>query len=138
MEQRRIGGSGLRVSRLGLGTMTWGADTPEHDAAAQLVAFAEAGGTLVDTADCYAGGDAELIIGRLLRDVVPRAGVVLATKASVAGGADGAGDASRRHLLAALDASVQRLGVDHVDLWQVGAWDPTTPLEETLSAIDVA
>jgi len=138
MEQRRIGGSGLRVSRLGLGTMTWGADTTEDDAAAQLVAFAEAGGTLVDTADCYAGGAAELIIGRLLRDVVPRSAVVLATKAAVASGGDGPSDASRRHLLAALDASVQRLGVDHVDLWQVGAWDAATPLEETLSAIDTA
>ncbi|SRR6266498_4525892 len=138
MEERRIGATGLRVSRLGLGTMTWGRDTPPDDAAAQLVAFAEAGGTLVDTADSYAGGDAELIIGGLLRDVIPRSDVVLATKTAGGGAPGGRPDASRRQLLASLDASLRRLGVDHVDLWQVGAWDPRTPLEETLSAIDAA
>ncbi len=166
MEQRRLGATGLRVSRLGLGTMMWGRDTGEDDAAAQLVAFADAGGTLIDTAGSYAGGDAELIIGRLLRDVVPRSEVVLATKTSITGraggpggrdgrddgeggpgpgggpaydgGPGGSGDASRRSLLAALDASLRRLGVDHVDLWQVDAWDPSTPLEETLSAVDDA
>jgi len=110
--------------------MTWGRDTSEDDAAAQLVTFADAGGTLIDTAGSYAGGDAELIIGRLLRDVVPRSEMVLASKTS--------GDVSRRAVLAALDASLGRLGVDHVDLWQVGAWDPSTPLEETLSAVDHA
>jgi aryl-alcohol dehydrogenase-like predicted oxidoreductase len=84
MDQRRLGTTGLRVSRLGLGTMTWGRDTGEDDAAAQLAAFADAGGTLIDTAASYAGGDAELIIGRLLRDGVPRSEVVLATKTSAA------------------------------------------------------
>ncbi len=147
MDQRRLGMTGLRVSRLGLGTMTWGRDTSEDDAAAQLAAFADAGGTLVDTAAAYAGGDAELIVGRLLRDVVPRAEVVLATKTAAANvpgsaatvpGSARSGDASRRSLLACLDASLQRLGVDHVDLWQVHAWDPSTPLEETLSAVDAA
>lgn len=136
MEERRLGASGLRVSRLGLGTMTWGRDTPEEDAAAQLVAFAEAGGTLVDTADSYAEGDAELIIGRLLRDVLPRSAMVIATTTSIAAASHA--DASRRHLLAALDASLQRLGADHVDLWQVGGWDPVIPLEETLAAMDAA
>src|SRR5260370_14799202 len=95
MDQRRLGTTGLRVSRLGLGTMTWGRDTGEDDAAAQLAAFADAGGTLIDTAASYAGGDAELIIGRLLRDGVPRSEVVLATKTSAAGvpgaGATGGG-----------------------------------------------
>jgi aryl-alcohol dehydrogenase-like predicted oxidoreductase len=153
MQQRHIGASGLRVSRLGLGTMTWGRDTGEDDAACQLAAFADAGGTLIDTADGYAGGDSELIIGRLLRDVVPRSEMVLATKASGAAtpgaggpgaagpgaaGPVGGGDGSRRRLLAALDSSLARLGVDHVDLWQVDAWDPRTPLEETLSAVDYA
>src|SRR5438309_10944312 len=80
MEQRQLGASGLRVSRLGLGTMTWGRDTGEDEAAAQLAAFAEAAGTLVDTADIYAGGDSELIVGRLLRGVVPRADMAVATK----------------------------------------------------------
>jgi aryl-alcohol dehydrogenase-like predicted oxidoreductase len=138
MEQRLMGATGLRVSRLGLGTMTWGRDTGEDDAAAQLVAFAEAGGTLVDTAAAYADGEAEQIIGRLLRDVVRRSEVVLATKASAAAGPGQVPDASRRRLLAALDASLARLGVEHVDLWQVDAWDPGTPVEETLSAVDDA
>ncbi len=148
MDQRRLGTTGLRVSRLCLGTMTWGRDTGEDDAAAQLTAFADAGGTLVDTGAAYAGGDAELIVGRLLRDVVRRSAVVLATKTAAAcvpggqgvpGGAPaGSPDASRRSVLACLDASLRRLGVDHVDLWQVHAWDPSTPLEETLSAVDDA
>jgi aryl-alcohol dehydrogenase-like predicted oxidoreductase len=136
MEQRRVGRSGLRVSRLGLGTMTWGRDTSEDDAAAQLTAFADAGGTLVDTADWHAGGDSEAIIGRLLRDVVPRSEIVLATKSGA--GVRPGSHASRRDLLAALDASLARLGTDHVDLWQPGGWDDATPLEETLSALDHA
>jgi aryl-alcohol dehydrogenase-like predicted oxidoreductase len=150
MEQRRVGHSGLRVSRLGLGTMTWGRDTGEDDAAAQLTAFAEAGGTLIDTADSFAGGDSETITGRLLRDVVPRSEVVLATRSSVtpecgahpgahsSAPSGGGRRASRRDLLAALDASLARLGTDHVDLWQPGGWDDGTPLEETLSALDHA
>ena len=72
MEQRRLGRSGLKVSRLALGTMTWGRDTDEDDAASQLLAFREAGGTLVDTADVYADGESERVLGRLLADVVPR------------------------------------------------------------------
>src|SRR5260370_23440798 len=86
MDQRRLGTTGLRVSRLGLGTMTWGRDTGEDDAAAQLAAFADAGGTLIDTAASYAGGDAELIIGRLLRGGGPRSEGVLATKTSTPDG----------------------------------------------------
>ena len=76
-----MGSSGLRVSRLGLGTMTWGRDTDEDEAAAQLTAFRDAGGTLVDTADSYGGGESERVLGRLLADVVPREEVLLATKA---------------------------------------------------------
>jgi len=139
VEQRHLGRSGLRVSRLALGTMTWGRDTDAEQAAAQLTAFVDAGGTLVDTADVYAGGDSERMLGALLRDVVPRDLVVLATKAVARrdGGPFGGG-ASRGALLAALDASLRRLGVDHVDLWQLHAWDPAAPLEETLSAVDAA
>jgi aryl-alcohol dehydrogenase-like predicted oxidoreductase len=136
MEQRRLGRSGLSVSRLGLGTLTWGMDTDEGEAAAQLTAFVDAGGTLVDTADIYAEGESERLLGRLLRDVVDRDDVVIATKSGITG--DGRYDASRRHLLAALDASLGRLGVEHVDLWQVHAYDPETPLEETLAALDEA
>jgi len=139
VEQRHLGRSGLRVSRLALGTMTWGRDTDADEAAAQLTAFVDAGGTLVDTADVYADGAAERMLGALLRDVVPRSSVVLATKA-VARRSDGpfGGGASRGALLAALDESLGRLGVDHVDLWQLHAWDPVVPLEETLSAVDAA
>lgn len=136
MEQRHLGRSGLSVSRLGLGTMTWGGDTCAEDAAGQLKTFVEAGGTLLDTADVYCGGDSERVIGELLRGVVDRDDLVIATKAVLT--AEGARDASRRHLLRALDASLERLGVEYVDLWQLHAYDPDTPLEETLSALDEA
>jgi aryl-alcohol dehydrogenase-like predicted oxidoreductase len=138
MEQRALGRSGLMVSRLALGTMTWGRDTDSDDAAAQLKAFVGAGGTLVDTADVYSGGDSERLLGELLGDVVPRDEVVVATKAVVRPAHPRRRDASRGHLLTALDASLRRLGTDHVDVWQLHAWDPRTPLEETLTALDVA
>ena len=139
MEQRALGRSGLVVSRLALGTMTWGRDTDEDEAAMQLTAFVDAGGTLVDTADVYGDGDSERLLGRLMADVVPRSDVLVATKAvgRTAPGPMGRG-ASRGHLLAALDASLERLGTDHVDLWQLHTWDETTPLEETLAACDTA
>ena len=136
MEQRHLGRSGLSVSRLGLGTMTWGGDTDADDAADQLTTFVSAGGSLIDTADVYCGGDSERVIGELVRNVVDRDDLVIATKAVLP--AEGARDASRRHLLRALDASLDRLGVDNVDLWQLHAYDPRTPLEETLSALDEA
>jgi aryl-alcohol dehydrogenase-like predicted oxidoreductase len=139
VEQRALGRSGLVVSRLGLGTMTWGRDTDEDEAAMQLTAFVDAGGTLVDTADVYVDGESERTLGRLLADVVPRSDVLVATKAV---GRTGPGPmrrgASRGHLLAALDASLERLDLDHVDLWQLHSWDPETPLEETLAACDTA
>jgi aryl-alcohol dehydrogenase-like predicted oxidoreductase len=139
VEQRALGRSGLVVSRLALGTMTWGRDTDEDEAAMQLTAFVDAGGTLVDTADVYCDGDSERLLGRLLADVVPRSEVLLATKAVGRTGRGPLGrGASRGHLLSALDASLRRLGVDHVDLWQLHAWDDLTPLEETLAACDAA
>jgi aryl-alcohol dehydrogenase-like predicted oxidoreductase len=139
VKQRHLGRSGLIVSRLALGTMTWGGDTDEDDAAAQLIAFREAGGTLVDTADSYVGGESERVLGRLLGDVVPRDELLVATKAysTVGSGPMGRG-ASRGHLLSALDGSLRRLGVDYVDLWQLHAWDWLTPWEETLAAVDTA
>ncbi|XVQ07781.1 aldo/keto reductase [Spirillospora sp. CA-255316] len=136
MEERHLGRSGLVVSRLGLGTMTWGQDTEPDEAAAQLTAFVEAGGTLVDTADVYSDGLSERILGHLLHEVVDRDGLVIATKAAIR--SNGRYDASRRHLLGSLDASLERLGLEYVDLWQLHAYDPFTPLEETLSALDEA
>ncbi|TIC87697.1 aldo/keto reductase [Nocardioides sp. GY 10113] len=139
MQQRYVGSSGLRVSRLGLGTMTWGKDTDEHEARDQLVAFVEAGGTLVDTAAGYTDGRSEALIGSLIGDVVPRDEVVLATKAGIwRRGGDRATDTSRGALLRGLDESLRRLGTDSVDLWQVHIWSDDVPLEETLGALDHA
>ncbi|ROO88473.1 aryl-alcohol dehydrogenase-like predicted oxidoreductase [Actinocorallia herbida] len=135
MEHRQLGRSGLMVSRLGLGTMTWGEGTDPAEAARQLTAFVAAGGTLVDTADVYCDGLGEQILGSLLGTVVDRDELVLATKAGLT---PHGYDSSRRHLLGALDRSLDRLGVDHVDLWQVNAYDPATPYEETLAALDEA
>ena len=99
MEQRSLGRSGLQVSRLGLGTMTWGRDTDEHEARDQLLAFVAAGGTLVDTADVYADGRSEQIVGQLVTEV-GRDAVVVATKAVRAGAAPSAGSTpAARHLL---------------------------------------
>jgi len=138
MKQRRLGTTGLYVSHLALGTMSWGHDTDEDDASNQLTAFLEAGGNMIDTADVYINGESERVLGHLLAGVVKRDDVIIATKAVSVRGGDRDRDASRRHILAALDASLQRLGTDHVDLWQMHAWDPRTPLEETLGALDVA
>lgn len=139
MEQRQLGRSGLRVSQLGLGTLTWSRDTDAHDAAEQLREFVDAGGTLVDTAASYAGGAAEELIGSLLGTVVPREDVVLCTKAGIRRtAAGGVVDASRGSLLDSLDASLRRLGTDHVDLWLVQQPDPRTPLAETVSALRLA
>ncbi|MDX8055452.1 aldo/keto reductase [Lentzea sp. BCCO 10_0798] len=139
MEQRYLGRSGLRVSRTALGTMTWGRDTDADEAATQLMAYADAGGTLIDTADVYSDGEAERILGTLLGEVVPRDELVLATKA-VARRTEGpfGGGASRGALLSALDGSLRRIGVDHIDLWQLHAWDAGVPLDESLSALDQA
>ncbi|MFI7442532.1 aldo/keto reductase [Nonomuraea indica] len=136
MQQRYVGRSGLSVSRLGLGTMTWGRDTDAEEASAQLRTFVDAGGTLVDTADVYTGGDAERLLGRLLRDSVPRSELVISTKAVVTPMGRRPRDASRRHLIAAVDASLARLGVDYVDLWQLHTYDEEVPLEETMAALD--
>jgi aryl-alcohol dehydrogenase-like predicted oxidoreductase len=141
MEYRTLGRSGCAVSTYALGTMTFGHETDEEGAHAQLDRFVEAGGTLVDTADVYSAGASEEIIGRWLasRPAEVRDRVVLATKGRFPMG-EGPNDVglSRRHLSTALDASLRRLGVDHVDLYQVHAFDPWTPLEETLGFLDGA
>ncbi len=118
--------------------MTWGRDTDEHEAREQVEALLAAGGNLIDTADVYADGAAERLLGRLLAEENRRDSVVLATKAVSRPGSERRFDASRKHLLDSLDGSLRRLGVECVDLWQLHAWDPWTPIEETLAAIDVA
>ncbi|HWG95248.1 MAG TPA: aldo/keto reductase, partial [Mycobacteriales bacterium] len=141
MDLRTLGRSGCAVSSYALGTMTFGAETDEAGAHAQLDLFVERGGTLVDTADVYSRGASEEIVGRWLaaRPADVRDRVVLATKGRFPMG-DDSNDAglSRRHLARALDASLRRLGVDAVDLYQLHSWDPLTPLEETLSFLDDA
>ena len=139
MQQRTVGNTGLQVSRLGLGTLMWGRDTDEHEARDQLIAFTEAGGTLVDTAAGYGDGASEELIASLGGDVVARDEVVIATKAGISrkrGVRET--NVSRGHLISTLDASLRRLAVDHVDLWQVHTWVDETPLEETMSALDYA
>lgn len=131
MQNRRLGSSGLTVSRLGLGTMTWGRDTDADAAAGQLESFVRAGGTLVDTSNVYGDGDAESIIGTLVPDVIPRSNVVLATTTVGVG-------SGRGRLLGELDASLRRLATDTVDLWQVHGFDATMPIEETCSALQTA
>jgi aryl-alcohol dehydrogenase-like predicted oxidoreductase len=141
MQQRFLGRTGLKVSRFALGTTSWGRDTDEYDARDQLTAFVDAGGTLLDTAASYGEGRSEALVGELLRDTVERDDVLLATKAGF-GPVDKRGrwlhDTSRGTMLRTLDASLQRLGVDHVDLWQVHMWVDDVPLEETLAALDAA
>ncbi|WP_127504010.1 aldo/keto reductase [Actinoplanes solisilvae] len=139
MEYRTLGRSGCAVSTLCLGTMTFGDESDEKVSHAQLDRFVEAGGTFVDTADVYSAGESERIVGRWLasRPADVTGPVVLATKGRFPMAADpnGAG-LSARHLTRALDASLTRLGVDAVDLYQAHAWDPMTPLDETLRTLD--
>lgn len=139
MEKRILGNSGLKVSRLALGTMTWGRDTDEHEAAEQLKIFLDAGGNLIDTAAAYADGDSERVIGGFLNTLIPREEIVLATKAGISfQTGDRVVNNSRSSLLADLDKSLARLGVSDVDLWQIHSWDENVPLEETLNALDYA
>ncbi|MEU8003123.1 aldo/keto reductase [Catellatospora sp. NPDC049111] len=138
MQQRPLGRSGLVVSRLALGTMTWGLDTDPDDAGAQLKAYVDAGGTLLDTADVYADGEAEAVLGTLLDAMVSRDDVLIVAKAGLRARAGRRHDGSRGHLLRTLDTTLRRLGVSYVDLWQVHGNDPDTPWEETLAALDHA
>ena len=138
MEYRALGGSGLRVSRVGLGTMAWGRDVDWPDAQEMVHDFVEAGGNLIDTAPAYGGGVAEQMIGKLLHAGIPRDSLVIATKAGfVIRGGKRIIDTSRAALLSDLEGSLNRLRTDHVDLWQVHAWG-NAPIEETLSALDSA
>jgi len=139
MEMRRAGKSGLSLSRLGLGTMTWGRDTDTHEAADQCRAFIEAGGNFIDTSSTYGDGDSERVIGGLIGTLFKREDVAIATKAGVSfpEGARTVNN-SRQSLIAELDRSLARLETDYVDIWQIHSWDPHNPLEDTLSALDYA
>ena len=140
MDYRKLGNSGTSVSHLALGTMTFGAEADESTSHAILSDYAAAGGNLIDTADVYTAGTSEEIIGRwLANNPTERDRMVLASKGRFPMG-DDVNDLglSRRHLRRALDASLTRLGVDHIDLYQVHSWDPLTPLEETLGFLNEA
>jgi aryl-alcohol dehydrogenase-like predicted oxidoreductase len=138
----RLGNSGLKVSRLCLGAMTYGTPTWRPwvlDEAASLPFFARAlerGINFIDTADMYSLGVSEHVVGRAVRDLTSRDKVVIATKAFFPLG-DGPNDKglSRKHLLDAIDASLRRLGTDYVDLYQIHRFDPDTPIEETMAAL---
>lgn len=132
MAQRVVGAGGLRVSRTGLGTFTWGRDTDADEAAAQLVAFVDAGGTLVDSSPGYTHGAAQTVLAGLVGDLVPRSALVISsTSGSVL-------DCSRATMLAQLDATLAELGTDHLDLWQVGGFDVRTPVAEVAATLDWA
>jgi aryl-alcohol dehydrogenase-like predicted oxidoreductase len=142
MDQVRLGSTGLRVSQVSLGMMSYGNDSDrpwvvDEQAAEPIVRRAVEGGiTFFDTADAYSGGASEVATGRLLRGLLTRDELVVATKVffETTPGPNGRG-LSRKHILSAIDASLGRLGMDHVDLYQIHRWDPTTPIEETMEAL---
>lgn len=134
MEYRRLGISGVMVSEICLGAMTFGREIDERDSRALIGRFVDAGGNFIDTADVYSAGTAEEITGRAIKD--KRDEIVLATKVRFPMG-DGPNDVgiSRKHIIAGCEASLKRLGTDYIDLYQVHCWDAATPLEETMSAL---
>lgn len=139
MRLRRMGNSGLSVSRLGLGTMTWGRSTDFETAREQLQVFLSSGGNLVDTAHGYSDGAAEEFLGQLLDDGIERQDIVICTKSGISRRSGRrVVDTSRFSLLGQLDTSLERLGTDHVDLWLVHTWSDEAPLSETLSALEWA
>lgn len=140
MQYRTLGNSGAVVSNYALGTMTFGAESTEETSHAILDDYVAAGGNFIDTADVYSAGVSEEIIGRwLAKRPEAKDQVVVATKGRFPMGT-GPNDlgTSRRHLTKSLDDSLRRLGVEQVDLYQMHAWDPVTPLEETLRFLNDA
>jgi len=133
MERRRLGSTGVKVSELCLGTMTFGRETDEAESARILARYLDEGGTFVDTADVYGAGASEEILGRLLKD--RRDEIFLATKFRMSMGR-GRGGASRHWIRTAIEDSLRRLQTDHVDLYQIHCWDEATPIEETCSTLD--
>lgn len=139
MQYRRVGRSGLKVSGLALGTMTWGSTVDSFEAEEQLAMFVGAGGTLVDTAPIYGDGVCEELLGTLMAKTGVRDEIVLAGKAGFARrGGQVVKDGSRRGLLDQLDVSLRQLGTDHLDLWQIHTPDLDVPLDETLGALEHA
>lgn len=136
MELKLLGNTGVKVSELCLGTMTFGRETSEEDSRKVLDAFVEAGGNFIDTADVYSLGTSEEIVGRWLTGK-RREDYIVATKVRFPMG-DGPNDIglSRKHIMDGVEASLRRLGTDYIDLYQVHAWDPLTPLDQTLGALD--
>ena len=134
MEYRLLGRTGLMVSELCLGCMTFGREADEEQSQAIVKRFLDAGGNFFDTADVYSRGISEEITGRALRGV--RDDIVLATKVRGKMG-DGPNEVglSRKHIMQGCENSLKRLGTDYIDLYQVHIWDQATPLEETLSAL---
>src|SRR5262245_49275708 len=143
MEQVRLGNTGLHVSRVCLGMMSYGDNSDrawvlDESAAEPIVRRAIEGGvTFFDTADAYSSGASEVVTGRLLSKLIPRDEAVVATKVffETTEGPNGRG-LSRKHIMAAIDASLGRLDMDYVDLYQIHRWDPLTPIEETMSALN--
>ena len=140
MEYRSLGRTGLKVSELCLGAMTFGRETGEGDSIKMLDRFLAAGGNFIDTADVYSQGASEEILGRWLKGK-DRDGLVIATKVRFGTDDPAARRANRfglgrKHIAAAVDASLKRLQADYIDLYQVHNWDPAAPLEETLSALN--
>lgn len=136
MKQRNMGKTGLQVSELCLGAMTFGRESSEEVSNQMLNHFLEVGGNFIDTADAYSQGLSEEILGRWLK-TKSRHDLVIATKVrwGVSGGPNNSG-LSRKHILNAVEGSLRRLGTDYIDLYQVHMWHPTTPLEETLSTLN--
>ncbi len=136
MEYRLLGKTGLKVSDLCLGAMTFGRETSESDSFAILDRFVESGGNFIDTADVYSGGMSEQIVGRWIQQK-NRDDYVIATKVRFAMG-PGQNDVglSRKHIIAGVESSLKRLGTDYIDLYQVHAWDNLTPIEETLGTLN--
>lgn len=136
MEYRSLGKSGLKVSQLCLGTMMFGDPTPERESQAIIQAALDAGINFLDTADKYGSGASERVVGRALAG--RREEVVLATKVGIATDRGGPNDAggSRKHIREGVEASLRRLGTDYIDLYYLHTPDRTTPLEETLGALD--
>jgi aryl-alcohol dehydrogenase-like predicted oxidoreductase len=136
MEHRFLGRTGMQVSELCMGAMTFGRETTEELSHRMLHRFVEAGGNFIDTADVYSTGKSEEVVGRWLKDKV-RDDLVVATKVRFAMG-EGPNDLglSRKHILSGVEASLRRLGTDYIDLYQVHMWDDATPLEETLSTLN--
>lgn len=137
MEYRFLGRTGLKVSELCLGTQTFGWGADEKTAHAMADRFVEAGGNFFDTADVYNEGQAEIILGRWLKSRGHRSDFIVATKVffPVGKGPNDTG-LSRKHIFDAIEGSLRRLQTDYIDLYQVHCWDMSTPLEETLRALD--